>query len=167
MSAASVLEISDLAVELDTRRGPVRAIDGISLTVGTGERLGLVGESGSGKSMTLRAVMGLLPGTARVCSGSIRLDGHDVTDRVLGGGRRASVAVAGTVSMVFQEPQTALNPLMRVGAQIVDGVRRRENLTRPAARSLAIELMTRVGIADPAARVDAYPFELSGGMRSA
>jgi peptide/nickel transport system ATP-binding protein len=121
-----------------------------------------VGESGSGKSLTLRAIVGLLPENVRVTGGRIHFKGEDL---LADGGKRVR-AVRGTgISMVFQEPAVALNPVMRVGAQIVDGAVRHRGLNRRQAREYAIQLMDLVGIPDPAQRVDAYPFELSGGLR--
>jgi peptide/nickel transport system ATP-binding protein/oligopeptide transport system ATP-binding protein len=159
---APVLEVRDLHVRIAARRGPVRAVDGVSFEVHRGEALGLVGESGSGKSMTLRAVLGVLPAEARVTSGQILLDGADLT------ALRAQELnrIRGTkLSMIFQEPMTALNPVMRVGWQIAEGPQVHLGYSRARAAERALELMRKVGIGDPERRFRAYPHEFSGGMR--
>src|SRR5205823_417836 len=134
----------------------------LGLEVQPGEALGIVGESGSGKTMALRALVGLLPRTARITAGTVEIDGIDVT--AAGEERRRELRGC-TVSMIFQEPMTALNPVMRVGEQIAETPLVRLGLSRRAARARALELMRLVGIPDPARRSDAYPHELSGGMR--
>ena len=164
MSGAPALEIEHLVIEADARSGRRRLVDGVDLVVDRGEAVGLVGESGSGKSMTLRAIMGLLPPGVAVVDGAIRVQGDDVLGSGPHGGYRESVRGSG-VSMVFQEPAVALNPIMRVGRQISDAVARRKRLRPAQAKSLAVELMRDVGIDAPESRVDDYPFELSGGMR--
>jgi oligopeptide/dipeptide ABC transporter ATP-binding protein len=157
-----LLEVADLQVEIPLPHGRLQAVRGISLRLDPGESVGLVGESGSGKSITLRALLGLLPAPARITGGSILLDGRDVTG--LPKGRRQKV-LTDAISMIFQDSLTALNPVMRVGDQIAEGPRRK--LGRPAgeARARAIDLMDRVGIPDPEHRYRAYPHQLSGGMR--
>jgi oligopeptide/dipeptide ABC transporter ATP-binding protein len=156
---APILEVRDLCVEIDTPGGRIRPVERVSLTLDPGQALGVVGESGSGKSLTLRAILGLLPRRARITHGSILLDGHALGE----GGLRH---VRGReIGMVFQEPQTALNPVMRVGDQIAEGPRVVLGLSRRRARERAIELMRDVGIPDPLRRAEAYPHELSGGLR--
>lgn len=157
-----LLEIDRLCVSARIKGEQFRALDNISLTVRRGEARGLVGESGSGKSITLRAAMGLLPHSLSVTSGAIRFKGRDL----LADGGKSLTAVRGTgIAMVFQEPAVALNPVMRVGRQIVDSVAWRRGWGRRQAREFAVELMTQVGIRDPRRWVDAYPHQLSGGMR--
>jgi oligopeptide/dipeptide ABC transporter ATP-binding protein len=157
-----ILAVRDLSVSVRTRHGVHQVLDQVSLEVMAGQAVGVVGESGSGKSLTLRAIMGLLPENVRVTGGRILFKGEDL---LADGGKRAQ-AVRGTgISMVFQEPAVALNPVMRVGAQIVDGAVRHRGLNRKQAREYAIHLMDLVGIPDAARRVDAYPFEFSGGLR--
>ena len=162
MSSDPVLEVRDLHVEIPTTRGVVHAVDGASFTLERGGVLGLVGESGCGKTMTLRAILGLLPHPARIVSGEVLYDGVDLV--------RASKAalrdVRGrAISFIFQEPMTALNPVMRVGAQIAEGPQRHIGYSRSEAHVRALELMRVVGIPDPEQRAQAWPHELSGGMR--
>ncbi len=155
----AILSLRDLRVEIPTPRGVVKAVDGVSLDVPRGGSLGLVGESGCGKSMTLRAIMGLLPGAATIAGGEVVFDGEALSPRSLGRLRGESIG------MVFQEPMTALNPVMRVGDQIAEGPRVRLGQSASQARARALELIRLVGIPDPERRYRAYPHELSGGLR--
>ena len=158
----TILRVRDLHVEFPLARGLVRAVDGASFELRRGEALGLVGESGSGKTMALRALVGLLPRQARLAGGEILFDGVDlarVSPDELRQRRGREIA------MVFQEPLTALNPVMRAGDQIAEGPLVRLDYSRRRARERALELMRQVGIPDPAQRYDAYPHELSGGMQ--
>jgi oligopeptide/dipeptide ABC transporter ATP-binding protein len=157
-----VLEVRDLHVQISTRRGVVRAVDGVSLDVNAGEAVGLVGESGSGKSMTLRAILGVLPPEAKVTSGQILLDGVDLVPLTSSDLNKIR---GPKISMIFQEPMSALNPVMRVGPQIAEGPRIHRGLSKAQARERALELMRRVGIPDPERRFRAFPHEFSGGMR--
>ncbi len=157
-----MLEVRDLHVQIASRRGLVRAVDGVSLAVSRGEAVGLVGESGSGKSMTLRAIIGVLPPEARVTSGQVLLDGVDLTAL----STPALNHIRGPrIAMIFQEPMSALNPVMRVGQQIAEGPQVHLGLSRARAGERALDLMRRVGIPDPERRFRAYPHEFSGGMR--
>ena len=134
----------------------------MSLDVAAGEALGLVGESGSGKSMTLRAIIGVLPAEGRITGGQILLDGVDLVPL----GQSELNRIRGPkISMIFQEPMSALNPVMRVGNQIAEGPRVHLGYSRAEAAERALELMRRVGIPDPERRFRAYPHEFSGGMR--
>jgi oligopeptide/dipeptide ABC transporter ATP-binding protein len=157
--ADPILSVRDLRVEIPTPRGVVKAVDGVSLEVPRGGALGLVGESGSGKTMTLRAILGLLPGRAHIAGGEVEFDGRALSPQSLGRLRGASIG------MVFQEPMTALNPVMRVGEQIAEGPRVRLGQGAGQARERALELLRLVGIPDPERRYRAYPHELSGGLR--
>ncbi|WP_233160042.1 ABC transporter ATP-binding protein [Pseudonocardia sp. MH-G8] len=160
---AHLLEVDGLSVEFQTRDGTVRVVDDVSFALREGETLAVLGESGSGKSVTSLAVLGLLPRPAgRIVSGSVRFRGTDLTAlderqlRELRGERLA---------MVFQDPQSALNPVMTVGDQIGEAARRRRRLSRRAARAKAIDMMRLVRIPDAERRVDDYPHQFSGGMR--
>ena len=157
-----VLEVRDLHVDVPTRRGLLHAVRGVSFTVSPGEALGLVGESGCGKSLSLRAVLDLLPHPAEIVGGQVFVDGVDVTALDRGARRKA---ISSAVSMVFQDPMTALNPMMRIGNQIAEAPQVCLGFSRPAARERALELMRQVGIPDPERRARAYPHELSGGLR--
>ena len=157
-----LLEVRDLHVEIPMPYGRLHAVRGVSLTVDTAESVGLVGESGSGKSLTLRALLGLLPRPARIVSGAILIDGEDVTGMPP---KRLKRRLTDTMSMVFQDSLTALNPVMRVGDQIAEAPLRRLGASRSEARAIAVDLMNEVGIADPERRYRLYPHELSGGMR--
>jgi peptide/nickel transport system ATP-binding protein len=157
-----MLKIDELKVALDADAGLVKAIDGLTLSIKRGETFALVGESGCGKSMTALALMRLLPDNGRVTHGQVALDGEDV----LGLPESQMRAVrGGKIGMIFQEPGTSLNPVMRVGDQIVEAIEAHTSLRGAAARSKAIEWMGKVGIPEPARRIDEYPFRLSGGQK--
>ncbi len=157
-----MLEIADLRVQLDAEAGLVRAIDGMRLTLARGETFALVGESGCGKSMTALALMRLLPENGRVTGGAVTLDGQDLLALPERGMRNVR---GGRVSMIFQEPATSLNPVMRVGDQIVEAIEAHTPLRGAAARAKAVEWLQRVGIPEPERRIDDYPFRLSGGQK--
>jgi oligopeptide/dipeptide ABC transporter ATP-binding protein len=162
MTGHPLLSVEDLHVEIATRRGTVHAIDGLSFDVAEGDTLGLVGESGCGKSMTLRAILGLLPRGGRVTRGRILYQGTDL----LALGKDQLRDIRGrSISIIFQEPMTALNPVMQVGEQIAEGPLAHLGYTKRAAKDQALELMRLVGIPDPARRFGSYPHELSGGLR--
>ena len=160
--SGALLDVRDLRVEFQLARGTLRAVDGASFAVGRGEALGLVGESGSGKTMALRSLVGLLPRSARLAGGEIVFEG---TDLVAATAERLRAIRGREISMVFQEPMTALNPVMRVGEQIAEGPLVRLGYGRRRARERALELMQTVGIPDAKRRAGAFPHELSGGMR--
>jgi peptide/nickel transport system ATP-binding protein len=161
-SVTSMLEVHDLEVGLDSESGLVRAIDGLRLSMNRGETFALVGESGCGKSMTALALMRLLPENGRVLAGRVELEGTDT----LGLSERAMRDVrGGRIGMIFQEPSTSLNPVMRVGEQIVEAIEAHTDLRGEAARAKAIEWLTRVGIPEPERRIDEYPFRMSGGQK--
>ena len=161
--SAPLLSIRDLKVELATDEGTITAIDGVSFDVPPGGCLGIVGESGCGKSVTSLAVMGLLPRpAARVVGGEIRFDGRNL----LALDERELRALRGReISMIFQEPMTSLNPAFSIGDQIVECLMTHERIPVAAARSRAVELLRRVRIPAPEARMREYPHRLSGGMR--
>ena len=157
-----VLEVSDLGVELTTPRGVVHAVDGASFELSAGHALGLVGESGCGKTMTLRAIMRLLPAGGRVVGGKVLLDGADLLEL---DAHEMQHVRGRSIAMIFQEPMTALNPVMRVGDQIAEGPQAHLGQSRRQAHATAIELMKLVGIPDAKRRARSYPHEFSGGMR--
>ncbi|MCU1680403.1 MAG: Peptide/nickel transport system ATP-binding protein/oligopeptide transport system ATP-binding [Amycolatopsis sp.] len=159
---APVLEVRDLHVEIPLPHGRLHAVRGVSLAVDAGESVGLVGESGSGKSLTLRALLGLLPRPAKITSGTVLIDGEDVTGLPA---KRLRRKLTDTMAMIFQDSLTALNPVHRVGDQIAETPLRRLGKSRGEAKSIAVDLMREVGIADPERRYELYPHELSGGMR--
>ncbi|GAA4556845.1 ABC transporter ATP-binding protein [Planotetraspora kaengkrachanensis] len=157
-----LLEVRDLHVEIPMPHARLHAVRGVSFSVGTAESVGLVGESGSGKSLTLRALLGLLPRPAKVVSGTILIDGEDVTGLPA---KSLKHRLTDTMSMIFQDSLTALNPVMRVGDQIAEAPLRKLGKSRGEARAIAVDLMREVGIADPERRYQLYPHQLSGGMR--
>ena len=159
--SAPLIEVADLSVRLNTSRGPAEAIRNVSFALARGETLGLVGESGCGKSITALALMGLLPDSA-VVGGSIRFDGRDL----VGLPDRDYCRLRGNrISMIFQEPMTALNPMHTIGRQVAEPMRRHTGCSAADAREQAIALLDRVGLPDAAKRVGAYPHQLSGGQR--
>ena len=157
-----MLQVNDLKVALDADAGLVKAIDGLRLSIARGETFALVGESGCGKSMTALALMRLLPDNGRITSGRLDVDGDDVF--ALPESQMRSVR-GGKIGMIFQEPATSLNPVMRVGDQIVEAIETHTALRGDAARAKAVEWLRRVGIPDPERRIDEYPFRLSGGQK--
>jgi oligopeptide/dipeptide ABC transporter ATP-binding protein len=160
-SSAPLLEVQSLRIRLRTPHGLVDAVRDVDFTLLQGDTLGLVGESGCGKSLTALALMGLLPETAQV-SGSIRLQGQEL----IGLDDPALCRIRGNrIAMVFQEPMTALNPLHRIGHQVAEPLRRHLGLNATAARSEALALLDRVGIAQATQRLDQYPHQFSGGQR--
>jgi peptide/nickel transport system ATP-binding protein len=158
----ALLTVSDLRVHLDTTGSPARVVDGISFSIRSGETFVLLGESGCGKSMTALALLRLLPPGGRYVSGSITLNGTDLL-RIP---EQAMRNVRGRrIAMIFQEPQTALNPVLSVGVQVGEVLTRHRGLRGAAARARAVELLNDVGIAEPERRIDEYPHQLSGGMK--
>ncbi len=162
MTAEPILVVDGLTVDFPTEDGLVNAVRGVSYTLSPGETIGIVGESGSGKSVTSLAVMGLLPGTARL-SGSVRLGGEEILnlpDRKMRGIRGKRIA------MIFQDPMTSLDPVYTVGWQVEEALRAHDRkLSSAAARSRSVELLKKVQIPNAERRVDQYPHEFSGGMR--
>jgi oligopeptide/dipeptide ABC transporter ATP-binding protein len=157
-----LLDVRDLRVDFPLSHGVLHAVDGASFDVRAGEALGLVGESGSGKTMALRALVGLLPRAGRLAGGEIVFEG---TDLAVARPETLRELRGRSIAMIFQEPMTALNPVMRVGEQIGEGPLVRLGYSRRRARERALELMRMVGIPDPEQRAEAYAHELSGGMR--
>lgn len=168
----ALLEIKDLSVEFTTRNGIVKAVRNVNYRVDTGELLGIVGESGSGKSVGMLALMGLLAGNGRVSSGQMIFDGRDISPLApeFGGNQKAYEEAmqkirGNQIGMIFQDPMTFLNPVLRIGTQITEGILSHEKCTREEAKNRAIQLMKQVGIPGAEERFRQYPFEFSGGMR--
>ena len=157
-----LLEVVDLKTAFKTARGLARAVDGVSLTLERGRTLGIVGESGSGKSVLSRSIMGLLPKSNVVRSGSIKFEGRDLIHatnvelRALWGSQMA---------MVFQDPMTSLNPVMKIGNQITEVLRQHLDITKDYSKELALALLQSVGIPEAERRLGEYPHQMSGGMR--
>jgi len=161
-AAAPTLEVEELRTWFFTKDGAVKAVDGVSFTVGKGEVLGLVGESGSGKSVTGFSILGLVDPPGRVVGGSIRLQGRELVGlddeqmRKLRGSR---------IAMIFQDPMMTLNPVLRIDTQMIEAMQAHTELSRADAYQRAREALVRVGIASPDERLRAYPHQFSGGMR--
>jgi peptide/nickel transport system ATP-binding protein len=158
---AALLEVDNLSVLLHTQRGPAYAVRNVSFSLERGDTLGIVGESGCGKSITVMAIMGLLPESAKV-TGSIRFEGEELTTRT---DKQMGAIRGDRIGMIFQEPMTALNPVHTVGRQVAEPLRLHRGMSASEARKKAIELLDRVGIPDAARRIDAYPHQFSGGQR--
>ncbi len=156
-----LLEIRNLKVEFDTAKGPFKALDGVDYTVDAGEVLAIVGESGSGKSVAMLATMGLLPNTATITADKMDFEGLDL--RTLSAAARRKV-IGKDISMIFQEPIASLNPCFTVGFQLGETLKTHLGLTGRQVKDRVIELLTSVGIPDPAGRVNAYPHQMSGGQ---
>ncbi len=157
-----LVEVQDLSVNFVTRESDVRAVNGVNFTMMPGEVMCMLGESGSGKSVTMRALMRLLPPKRSVIRGSIRIAGEDVLAMDDAALRKMR---GGTVSMIFQEPMTAFDPVVRVGDQIAEVVAQHRGVSRRDGRKRALELFDLVRIPSAERRLDAYPHELSGGLR--
>ena len=157
----SLLRIRNLSVDFTTSAGSFRAVDGVDQDVDTGEILAIVGESGSGKSVSMLALMGLLPWTATITADEMSFDGKDLLTM----GTRAKRGIIGKdMAMIFQEPMSSLNPCFTVGWQIKEVLRHHLGLDRRARQARAIELFEQVGIPDPETRLSAFPHQMSGGM---
>lgn len=159
---APFLSIRNLGVTFIGGARPVRAVNDVSLDIVEGEAVALIGESGSGKSVTMRAVMRLNPEKRSKLDGQILVGGRDVMGM---NARQLSAYRGGEAAMIFQEPLLALDPVYRLGDQIVESIRRHENVSREAARARALDLFERVRIPSAKSRLDNYPHEMSGGMR--
>ncbi|HEX7954352.1 MAG TPA: ABC transporter ATP-binding protein, partial [Burkholderiales bacterium] len=159
---SAILEVENLRTWLSASKGHVRAVNGVSFSVGRGETFALLGESGCGKSMTALSIARLLPDAGRILTGTVRLDGEDLlqlpesTMREVRGAR---------IGMIFQEPGTSLNPVMTVGAQIAEVLLQHTALRGDAVMARMVELLDAVGLPDPKSRLHEYPFQLSGGMK--
>jgi oligopeptide/dipeptide ABC transporter ATP-binding protein len=162
LNTKPLLTIEDLQVEFSTYKSVVNAVQGVSLTMGRGETLGLVGESGCGKSVTASSIMRLVPcPPGRIISGKIFFEGEDLFTKSAAEMREIR---GKTISMIFQNPMTALNPVFTVGDQIETVIRVHQRTTRKKARMRAVEMFSQVGLSDPESTLKKHPFELSGGM---
>jgi peptide/nickel transport system ATP-binding protein len=157
-----LLEVNGLTIDVATRGGTARIVDGVSLRVGRGEAVGVVGESGCGKSITMRGLLGLLPPAAHVAGGAALFDGRDLLHLHR---RELREVRGGRIGMIFQDPMTSLNPVLRIGEQLMEPLLYHRRASRKAARSRALDLMRLVGIPGAEERLEAYPHQLSGGMR--
>ncbi|MCZ8545621.1 ABC transporter ATP-binding protein [Mesorhizobium qingshengii] len=157
----ALLEIQNLVVEFQTASGPFRAVDGVSLHVDEREVLAIVGESGSGKSVSMLAVMGLLPWTAKVTADRMSFNGRELLK--MSPAERRKI-IGKDISMIFQEPMASLNPCFTVGFQIEEVLRFHMGMDGAQRRARAIELLTQVGIAEPAERLNSFPHQMSGGQ---
>ncbi len=157
-----LLSVKNLSTEFPVKKGIVKAVEDVSFDVDAGEILAIVGESGSGKSVTSLSVMGLLAEPGHVAGGSMEFEGKDLVHL----SERDYRALRGNdMAMIFQEPMTSLNPVYRVGKQIVEAIRTHENVSKKEARERAIDMLRKVGIPSPEKRIDDYPHQMSGGMR--
>lgn len=158
----AILEVQDLMVDFRTAAGVVQAVRGISFSMEQGQTLAIVGESGSGKSVTSRAIMGILTENATVRQGQVLFDGQDLLKL----NQRQLCSIRGNrIAMVFQDPLSSLDPVMRIGEQIAEGIRLKLGVSPRAARKKALALLAEVGIRDPARCYRQFPHQLSGGMR--
>ncbi len=156
-----LLSVKDLKTYFHTATGIARAVDGVSFTLDAGKTLGIVGESGSGKSVTASSIMRLLPQNGKIMGGEIDFDGVDVMSL----SKKQLVALRGNeMAMIFQDPMTSLDPVFKVGNQMVEMICAHQKVTKDEARAMAIDALRKVGIPNPEKRMDAYPYELSGGM---
>ena len=159
----TLLEVEDLRIQFSTQDGLVKSVDGVSFSLERGRTLGIVGESGSGKSVTSLGIMGLHHGSSAKISGHIRLDGEDL---VAAAPSRVRELRGSKMAMIFQDPLSSLHPYYTIGNQIVEAYRvHHPEATKQQARQRAVEMLDRVGIPQPSARVDDYPHQFSGGMR--
>jgi peptide/nickel transport system ATP-binding protein/oligopeptide transport system ATP-binding protein len=163
MSSQSLLEVKDLKTHFFTRRGVVKAVDGVSFRLEEGETLGLVGESGCGKSVTCFSIIRLVAEPAgRIVSGEILFDGEDL---LLKSEKEMDQIRGEQISMILQDPMTSLNPLFTIGYQVAEPIRIHQNLAKRNILEKVVEMLTRVGIPSPEVRLREYPHQMSGGMR--
>lgn len=156
-----ILQVNNLKTYFFTASGTAKAVDGVSFTMNRGQIMGIVGESGSGKSVTASSLIRLLPKTGSIVDGEVIFDGHDmrrITNREL-------LKLRGSeISMIFQDPMTSLDPVFKIGDQMIELIRTHKNLSQQEAYRTAVEMLHLVGIPEPESRMNAYPHELSGGM---
>ena len=165
----ALLDVKNLCVDFHTDQGTVHAVRDISFSVGESEAVGIVGESGSGKSVTMYSVMGLLAGNGFITGGSVSLNGQEITESAYPDHKAYEAAMdqirGNQMAMIFQDPMTFLNPVVKIGKQITEVIKNHQKVTDAEARARAIELMGQVGIPSPEQRIKEFPHQLSGGMR--
>ena len=162
-SAALAIDVRDLQTEIETKMGTIRAVDGVSFTVAPGETLGIVGESGSGKSVTALSLLRLVPRpAAKVVGGEVIVDGEDVLQASEAAMREIR---GGKISMILQDPQTSLNPVFTIGAQVSEAIATHLAADKQAVADKTVEALRRVRVADPGRRMHDYPHQMSGGMK--
>lgn len=165
----ALLEIKNLSTEFVTEQGRVQAVRDVSITLNQGEVLGIVGESGSGKSQTMFSLMGLLSDNGEVTEGTITFDGKDISRTKFKNKREYEKVMrsirGNTMSMIFQDPMTFLNQVLKIETQLVEPLMNHKKISRAEAKKVALDLMRKVGIPSPEKRISQYPFEFSGGMR--
>jgi peptide/nickel transport system ATP-binding protein len=158
----ALVEVTGLTTTFPAGAGRAPVVDGVSFSIAEGEVLALVGESGCGKSQTALSILRLVPKPGRLEGGSVKLSGREISSLPIGEMRRVR---GHEISMIFQEPMTSLNPVLTAGNQVIEAIRLHEPLSREQARARTLELFQRVGIPDPKQRLDAYPHQLSGGLK--
>jgi len=165
----ALLEVTNLSTEFTTSQGAVKAVRDVSFSLEKGEVLGIVGESGSGKSQTMYSIMGLLAGNGKITDGKVIFDGQDISRSAFPSKREYEETMrkirGNTMSMIFQDPMTFLNPVLKIETQLTAPLINHKKVSRREAREKALELMKLVGIPSPEKRIQQYPFEFSGGMR--
>ena len=165
----ALLEVKNLCTEFKTDQGRVQAVRGVSFELGEKEVLGIVGESGSGKSQTMYSIIGLLAENGVIADGKVIFDGKDISRNQFATKKEYEEMMAGirgnSMAMIFQDPMTFLNPVLKIETQLVEPLLNHTNMTKEEARERALELMRLVGIPSPEKRITQYPFEFSGGMR--
>ena len=159
---STVLDVRDLCTHFDNRAGTIKAVDGVSFSLGAGEILGLVGESGSGKSVTGFSIMGLIDPPGRIARGSVQLLGEELTGR---SDDELRAFRGRKMAMIFQDPMMTLNPVLRIDTQMIEAITAHESVSHKAARARALAALEKVGIPSAAERLAAYPHHFSGGMR--
>jgi peptide/nickel transport system ATP-binding protein len=157
-----LLEVTDVKTHFETDRGLVRSVDGVSFTLERGKTIGIVGESGCGKTVLSRSVMGLLPRRGLIREGSVKFEGHELVGLTP---KEMRAYWGSQLSMIFQDPMTSLNPVMKIGKQITESIRQHLDVDKDFANDLAESLLTSVRIPEPRRRLGEYPHQLSGGMR--
>lgn len=162
MEEKQLLKVTNLKTNFYKKNSKIEAVRGVSFQVNSGDILGIVGESGSGKSVLMKSVMNLLPDNAKIDSGEVIFDGRDISKL---DSKELKSIKGKEISMIFQNPMTALNPLKKIGDHIVEVLVRHKGVNKKEARKLAIDLLNDVGIPMPEKRIDQYPHEFSGGMR--